>query len=329
MFSLVNNRAMKEQTVESLWSHIYWLATLAAQGSYTAAAERLNVSKAAMSQRIAELERITGVSLVQRTTRSVRLTEAGQRLVEETRASFDHIAQSFDQVRELAETPRGLVRITAPVAFARQQLVPQLPQFLRKFPEIRVELDMSDRLCSLGKEGFDLAIRHATSLPDTHVAWRLCGTETLLVASPGYLRSAPALCTPADLRLHNCLHYPRVNESPAWTFQPRPGRPEDAMVTVQLGGSLAANNSEALRDAALGGLGIALLPDFTAQPYVQSRKLVVLLPKWRSVRAFSEHLYLLRPYTPHVPRTVSILVEHLRQTFAQGFGQSVSAAPAQ
>ena len=75
---------MKEQTVESLWSHIYWLATLAAQGSYTAAAERLNVSKAAMSQRIAELERITGVSLVQRTTRSVRLTEAGQRLVEET-----------------------------------------------------------------------------------------------------------------------------------------------------------------------------------------------------------------------------------------------------
>lgn len=321
LFILVNNKAMKEQKIESLWSHIYWLATLSTQGSYTAAAERLNVSKAAMSQRIAELERIAGVSLVQRTTRSVRLTEAGQRLVEETRASFDHIAQSFDQVRDMAETPRGLVRITAPVAFARQQLVPQLPTFLRDFPEIRIELDMSDHLRSLGKEGFDLAIRHAASPPETHVAWPLCNTETLLVAAPGYLRKAPPLEEPADLRSHNCLHYPRVNETAAWTFQARSSRVSDPLVTVQVSGSLAANNSEALRDSALSGLGIALLPDFTAQSDIQSKKLVVLMPKWRSVRAFAEQLYLIRPYTPHVSRTVSMLVNHLRQTFAGGFGQ--------
>ena len=311
---------MKEQKVESLWSHIYWLSTLASQGSYTAAAERLNVSKAAMSQRIAELERIAGVSLVQRTTRSVRLTEAGQRLVEETQASFDHIAQSFDQVRDMAEAPRGLVRITAPVAFARQQLVPQLPAFFKAFPEIRVELDMSDRLRSLGKEGYDLAIRHADSPPETHVAWPLCTTETLLVATPAYLRRAPALKEPADLRQHNCLHYPRVNESPAWTFEARASKPGQTPVTVQVSGSLAANNSESLRDAALSGLGLALLPDFTAQAHLQSGKLVLVLPKWRSVRAFAEHLYVIRPYTPHVPRTVSMLVQHLRASFAEGFG---------
>jgi DNA-binding transcriptional LysR family regulator len=322
---------MKDEKVESLWSHIYWLSTLASQGSYTAAAERLNVSKAAMSQRIAELERKAGVSLVQRTTRSVRLTEAGQRLVDDTQAAFDRIAQSFDQVRDLADTPRGLVRITAPVAFARQQLVPLLPAFFKDYPEVRIELDMSDRLRSLGKEGFDLAIRHAAAPPETHVAWPLCQTETLLVATPGYLRRAPPLKDPADLRNHNCLHYPRANESPTWTFQPRTSllnpasktkktnKTLDALVTVQVSGGLAANNSEALRDAALAGLGIALLPDFSAQSQLQSGKLVVVLPQWRSVRAFAEQLFVIRPYTPHVPRTVSLLVNHLRQGFAAGF----------
>jgi len=310
---------MNEQKVESLWSHIYWLATLASQGSYTAAAERLHVSKAAMSQRIAELERIAGVSLVQRTTRSVRLTEAGQRLVDGTQASFDRIAQSFEQVRDMADTPSGLVRITAPVAFARQQLVPHLPPFFKDYPEVRLELDMSDRLRSLGKEGYDLAIRHAASPPETHVAWPLCKTETLLVATPGYLQRAAELKEPADLRHHNCLHYPRANESPAWTFQARSNRASEKLVTVQVSGSFAANNSEALRDAAMSGLGLALLPDFSAQSHIQSGKLVVLLPKWRSVRAFAEHLYVIRPYSAHVPRTVSVLVNHLRQRFADGF----------
>ena len=319
---------MKEQKVDALWSHIYWLSTLAAQGSYTAAAERLNVSKAAMSQHIAELERVAGVSLVQRTTRSVRLTEAGQRLVEQTQASFAQIAQSFDQVRDMAHIPRGLVRVTAPVAFARQQLVPQLHGFFRAFPEIRIELDMSDGLRSLGKEGFDLAIRHADSPPETHVAWPLCKTETVLVATPGYLRRAPPLLEPGDLRLHNCLHYPRANESPAWTFQARTGRQSDTAVTVPISGSLAANNSESLRDAALSGLGIALLPDFSAQAHLQSGKLQRLLPRWRSVRAFAGHLYLVRPYAAHVARPVSMLVDHLRQSFAEGFALPRKAAQA-
>jgi DNA-binding transcriptional LysR family regulator len=316
---------MKEQKIEALWSHIHGLATLARQGSYTAAAERLNVSKAAMSQRIAELERIAGVSLVQRTTRSVRLTEAGQRLVEQTQGAFDHIAQSFEQVRDLADSPRGRVRLTAPVAFARQQLVPQLPPFLRSYPEVRIELDLSDRLRSLGTEGFDLAIRHAAAAPETHVAWPLCKTETLLVAAPAYLRKAAALQQPADLQGHNCLHYPRTNESPVWTFEARAGRASAAQLTVPVSGSLAANNSEVLRDAALAGLGIALLPDFTAQAHLQSGKLVLVLPKWRSVRAFAEQLFVIRPYTAHVPRAVAVLVEHLRQSYAAGFGQAPTA----
>ena len=112
---------MNEQKVHELWGHFHWLNVLAQQGSYTAAAARLGVSKAAVSQRMAELERLAGVALVQRTTRSVRLTEAGQRLADQARPAFEQIAQSVAQVRDLAGAPRGLVRLTAPVAFARQQ----------------------------------------------------------------------------------------------------------------------------------------------------------------------------------------------------------------
>lgn len=311
---------MEQQKVEQLWGHLHWLVVLAQQGSFTAAAERLGVSKAAMSQRVAELERVAGVALVRRTTRSVRLTEAGQRLVDDTRASFEQIAESFAQVRDLAGLPRGLLRVTAPVALARQQLVPLLADFLRQYPEVRLELDLSDRFSSLATEGFDLAIRHTASPPDTHVAWTLCATRSLLVATPAYLRRSGVPQLPQELARHNCLHYPRSQDRPAWTLERRDPAAQER-VTVQVSGSLAANNSEALRDAALAGLGIALLPDFSAQASLRAGKLVEVLPDWTPVGAFAGQLYAIRPYSAHVPRAVSALVAFLRERLEAGFGE--------
>jgi DNA-binding transcriptional LysR family regulator len=317
---MVNNRPMESQKISALWAHLHWLSVLAQQGSYTAAAARLGVSKAAMSQRIAELERAARMPLVQRTTRSVRLTEAGQKLVDDTRSAFEHIEHSFAQVRDLAEQPSGLIRLTAPVALARQQLVPLLADFLRQHPEVRIELDLSDRLSSLATEGFDLAIRHTERAPDTHVAWALCTTQSVLVATRSYLRRRGEPHTPLELQSHNCLHYPRSHESPAWTFErlgrSRPGE----RITVPVSGNFAANNSEALREAALSGAGIALMPDFSAQTAVQQGKLVRVLPEWKAVGAFAETIYAIRPYTPHVPRAVAALVEALRRGLAEGFG---------
>ena len=318
---------MDAQKIPALWGHLHWLSVLAQQGSYTAAAARLGVSKAAMSQRIAELERAARVPLVQRTTRSVRLTEAGQRLVDDTRASFEQIAQSFAQVRDLAEQPSGLLRVTAPVALARQQLMPLLTEFLRLHPQVRVELDMADRLRSLATEGFDLAIRHTERAPDTHVAWTLCDTASVLVATKAYLRRAGTPQAPADLQQHNCLHYPRSQDMPVWSFTPlkagkgtgtRTGIRRET-VNVPVRGSLAANNSEALREAALTGAGIALLPDFSAQEALRKGQLVPVLPDWQVDGGFGRHIFAIRPYTPHVPRAVSALVTHLRQGLAQGF----------
>lgn len=308
-----------ESGVSPLWQHLHWLTVLAEQGSFTAAAARLNVSKAAMSQRIAELEQAAGVPLVRRTTRSMQLTEAGARLVDETRGAFAQIAQGFAGVRDLAEVPRGLLRVTVPVAFARQQLVPRLADFLRVYPEVRLELDLSDRLRSLAMEGFDLAIRHTAAPPDTHVAWQLAPTRSVLVASRAYLRRRAAPAVPLDLAEHDCLYYPRAHGPSAWTFIPSATVADGARITVPVSGPFAANNSEALRDMAVAGLGIALLPDFSAQSALVADRLVEVLPDWAPVDAFGAQLYAIRPYAAHVPRAVTALVDFMRKSFEGGF----------
>lgn len=303
--------------IETLWSHVHWLSVLGTLGSFTAAAQRLGVSKAAMSQRIAELERAAGVPLVLRTTRSVRLTEAGQQLADATGSAFSQISTAFAGIKDLAATPRGRLRVTAPVALARQQIVPRLPAFLRAHPEVRIELDLSDRLVPLAQEGFDLAIRHSPAPPETHVAWTLCATRSLLVASRAYLRRRGTPAEPADLAQHDCLHYLRPGETPAWQLAPIDGAGQK--ITVPVSGCFAANNSEALREAALAGLGIALLPDFSAQTALRAGKLVSVLPRWQPVGSFGEQLYAIRPYSPYVPRAVQALVGFLREALAGGF----------
>jgi DNA-binding transcriptional LysR family regulator len=325
---------MDHRRVDTLWAHLHWLTVLGTLGSFTAAAQRLGVSKAAMSARIAELERAAGVPLVHRTTRSVRLTEAGQQLVDATRGAFDAIGTAFAGIKDLAAAPRGLLRLTAPVALARQQIVPRLPAFLRAHPEVRIQLDLSDRLVPLAQEGFDLAIRHTHAPPETHVAWTLCSTQSVLVASRAYLRRRGTPSAPAELSGHDCLHYLRPGEAPAWQLVPRgvlagaklavPGNakvtvPADTKVTVPVSGPFVANNSEALREAAQAGLGIALLPDFSAQAALASGKLQRVLPDWVPVGSFGEHLYAIRPYSPYVPRAVQVLVAYLREALRGGF----------
>ncbi len=306
---------MDARKIDALWSHVHGLGVLQSTGSFTAAAQRLGLSKAAMSQRIAELERAAGVPLVHRTTRSVRLTEAGERLVEATRGAFEQIEQGFAGVQDVGE-PHGVLRVSAPVALGRQQIVPRLAGFLRAHPRVRVELALSDRLVAMAQEGFDIAIRHTAAPPDTHVAWPLCTTRSWLVASRAYLRRAGTPATPQELAGHDCLHYLRPGETPTWSFE------RDAAsgrLSVPVRGIFAADNSEALREAALGGLGIALLPDFSAQAAVQAGKLQLVLPRWKPVGAFGEHLYAIRPYSPVVPRAVQAFIGYWREALAQGF----------
>jgi DNA-binding transcriptional LysR family regulator len=307
---------------ESLWSHVHLLTVIAQTGSFTGAAQRLGLSKAAVSQRVAELERSVNLTLVRRTTRSVLLTDAGQRLVDETAESFAHISRSLADVRDLAGEPRGLVRVTAPVALGRQHIAPTLERFFRSHPQVRVELELSDRLAKLAHEGFDLAVRHTSSPPDNHIAWKLCDSRTLLVASAGYLRRKGVPAHPSELAEHDGLAY--LRSGPAqWLFEqadrPRAGQePERVSVTVQ--GPLSANNSELLRDAVLSGLGIAQIPDFSAAAALRAGRLREVLPGWRPVGFFGDAIFAVRPWSRSTPRAVQVLVDHWREQLAHGFG---------
>ncbi|KKB63458.1 LysR family transcriptional regulator [Robbsia andropogonis] len=307
-------------SVEGLWVHLHWLVVLSEQGSYTRAAARLHVSKAAMSQKIAELERAAGIALVQRTTRSVRFTDAGERLVESTKSQFEEIASHFLNVREMAGVARGVIRVTAPVAFARQQLVPKMASFLRENPEVKVELEVSDRLSAISTEGFDLAVRHSAHVPDTHVALKLCETKSVIVATREYLEQKGRPEHPGDLARHDCLFYLRARGPTEWAFQPKSEkRTPESVHVVKVDGAFAANNSESLRDAALDGLGIALLPDFTAQAAIRDGRLQILLDDWYLTNAFADQLFVVRPYASQVPRAIDLFTTYLRETFVGGF----------
>lgn len=297
----------------SLWSHLYWLTVLAEQKSFTRAADKLEISKAALSTKIKELEQSVGVALVLRTTRNVRLTSAGEKLVSELQQPFEQIEQSFLSTKDAGESLRGLIRITAPVAFARQQLIPLMSQFLSLYPEVRIQLEVSDNIVSLIKEGYDLAIRHSNNLPESSVALPLCKTKTVLVASPDYLAVHGTPKHPSELTQHACLYYPRGIDLPRWRFKDNqhPNKP----LSININGPFATNNSESIRDAALTGLGIAMLPDFSTLAALRSKQLVELFTDWPIVDGFSDQIWIIRPYATQVPRVVTVFTQWLRTHF--------------
>ena len=339
---------MATDQLSPLLADLHLLTVLAATRSFTETARRLGVSKASASMRISELERAAGVLLVRRTTRSVGLTEAGQQLVNDMLPAFGRISESYTAVKDLVGTPRGLVRITAPVALGRQHLAPCVAGFLKDFPEIQIELELTDRFVNLANEGFDLAIRHTNTPPETHVAWVLCETRSVLMASPAYLAARGVPTHPSELSAHDCLLYLGGGHSANWTFakssknieaaaNAKVGKsrlrktasatlPADERVGVNIRGSLKANNSEVLRDALLAGLGIGLLPDFSLPPPNADGELPLLrvLPDWQVQGFFGDRIYALRPWSAQVPKAVQCLVEYLRTYFAPGFDPSVN-----
>ena len=313
---------MSTREFEAALPDLHMLTVIAETRSLTQTARRLGVAKSSVSIRLKDLERALGVPLVRRTTRSITLTAAGQQLVEETRASFAHIEQGIAGVKDLAGAPRGLVRVTAPVALGRQHIAPAIPQLLQRYPELRLELDLNDRFVNLTQDGFDVAVRHASRVPDSHVATVLCETRSVLLASPEYLARRGTPQHPSDLARHDCLLYLRDGGSPSWSFERRERRAKAAeRVSVPVRGPLRANNSEVLREAAAAGLGVGMLPDFSAWSGNESRGLVPVLLQWRPVGFFGERLQAIRPWSPRTPRAVQCVIDHLRETLSGGFSQ--------
>jgi DNA-binding transcriptional LysR family regulator len=302
----------KTTRIPDVFRDLHLLTVIAQARSLTQAANRLGVSKASVSERLAALEKQVGMPLVHRTTRTVALTIQAKQLVDDIRASFDRIEHSYQRISDLAGAPRGLIRVTAPVALGRQCICPSIPEFLRAYPEIRIELDLNDRLVELTQEGFDVAIRHSSSAPSRYRAKLLTESRSMLVASRAYADERGLPEHPEELAHHSCLLYLRDGNAQSWSFQRRAGRRHEEPVAVPVAGRFKANNSEVLREAVQGGLGIGLLPDFSLPRGRGRPELVPVLPDWQPIGFFGDRIYALRTSGLRAPRAVELFIEHVR-----------------
>lgn len=243
------------------------------RGSFTAAAEYLEMSKAAVSKQVSGLEKRLGSRLLHRTTRKLALTEAGSTLFDGAGGALEQITAAEDAVLELAGEPRGRLKVTAPIYFGATFLVPTFVQFLERYPHIELDLDLDNRIVDLVQGGFDLAIRISTLTSSSLVARRLADTSLVTVASPAYLQKHGEPKTPAELRNHACLVYTLDRTPNEWHYLNSNGE----TLSVQARGGLRCNNDEALKEAALNGLGVAHFPALFVENELESGALVRLL----------------------------------------------------
>lgn len=277
---------------------------VAARGSFSAAAGDMKVKQSTASKWIAELELQLGASLFQRTTRSVQITDAGRRLL--TRAG-DVLAAFDDMTAEFAADnpePTGSVRMSVPEVFGRRFVVPVVADFVLAHPRVRVELVFNDRYVNLVDEGFDLAVRVGVPVDTSARGRKLAESRRVLVASPDYVQRLGTPATPKALAQHQCLVHGQTAPSMVWRF--RRGRGAETVVSVS--GSVAANNSEAVLQLALRGLGVALLADWLVGDALRQGTLVALLTSYAVPPA---PVYVLLPPGRFPSTTVRALSEQL------------------
>ncbi|RAU40342.1 MULTISPECIES: LysR family transcriptional regulator [unclassified Pseudomonas] len=255
-------------------------AKVAEEGSFAAAARVMGVSVPTVSRAVARLEERLGGRLFNRTSRQLALTEFGSSMVAKASDIYRQAEELESEAQDLSVQPRGQVRLAVPMAFGLRWVAPLLPKLLRQYPEITVDLHLSDASVDLIADGFDAALRIAVMPDSSLVARRLCAVRQLAVASPGYLAEHGHPSHPRELASRTCLSYAYRARSQVWRFTHTDGSEEDVMPT----GPLRVTNSDALIPVLLEGLAIAEMPEFIASEYLADGRLEVLLPDWSMAR---------------------------------------------
>ncbi len=279
-------------------------------GSFTAAAEVLEMSKAAVSKYVARLERRLGSRLLHRTTRRLTLTEAGSALYDGAAGALEQISSAEGAVMELAGQPRGKLRVTAPVYFGSTFLVPVIGQFLRRYPDIELELDLDNRIVDMVAGGFDVGIRITTLSSSSMVARRLATSALVTVAAPGYLAKRGEPLLPADLRDHNCLTYSLDRTPGEWHFND----PKGDVSSVRIRGNLRCNSDETLKQAALDGLGIVHFPELFITDELAQGKLVRLLPGYEPAPG---SIFAVFPSRANLAPKVRVFIDYLADSLSE------------
>lgn len=279
-------------------------------GSFAAAARRLGTSSGQASKLVARLEADLGVRLLNRTTRALAPTEAGQAYLNRIRDILDDLDSLDDEVKSRATAPRGRLRLTAPLTFGTLQLVPALNDFARRYPQIELDVSFTDRMVNLVDEGFDAAIRAGDVTDSSLIGRRLADMRTVVVASDAYLAAQGVPERPADLTRHACIIDTNFRDPLQWRFLDG-----QATVTVPLTGRLRYSNAEACLRAAEMGLGIANVPDFVAARSVAQGRVRVLLDGYSPP---ARGIWAIYPPGRHLAAKVRVLVDFLADRYRGG-----------
>lgn len=274
---------------------------------FAAAARRLGTTRSAVSKQVARLEEAWGVKLLRRSTRALSLTEPGQRAHEHAQHIPVLAAQAEQAAADLSRSPRGVLRVTASVAFGQHVLVPLLPRFRQLQPQVSVELHLTDRIVDLVDEGFDVAIRLSARLPDGAVGRKLGAIRYGLWASPG-LAHIDELREPDDLSRLPCLRFSGRGAREPWVLSKGAKR-----VQFHPKGVLSANTSDALQALASAGEGVALLPDYACRGAAERGLLVPVLTNWTAHGPFGDTCWALRSPERRALPKVSVFMAYLAE----------------
>jgi DNA-binding transcriptional LysR family regulator len=279
--------------------------------SFAAAATELALSKATVSKAVTRLEERIGARLFNRTSRRLALTDAGQRLAERAAQLLADGEAAESEALAQSAAPRGLVRLAVPMTFGIKNVAPLLPEFFELYPEVVIDLHLSDATVDLIGEGFDAGLRIAR-LPDSSlIARRLCAMPRFTVAAPAYLKRYGRPTHPMQLAEHKCFGYAYLSTPNVWHYTNAAGE----QASVRPGGPLRVNNGEAVMPALLAGLGIADLPEFIVGDAVASGEVEVILKGWKQPEGA---VHLVMPPGGPRPARVEALADFLTKKFVKG-----------
>jgi DNA-binding transcriptional LysR family regulator len=278
-------------------------------GSFAAAAGKLRLSRAMVTKHVMNLENHLSIRLLNRTTRRLSLTESGAGYYERCTQILNELEEAEAQARQASAEPRGTLRINAPYSFATAHVAPFLPEFLASHPDLKLDLTMNDRFVDLVEEGFDVAVRIAATLPESSlVARKLAPCRMVVCGSPAYFQRHGEPRTPAELERHNCLGYSFCASQGGWMFTSPDGRRH----AVKANGTIRANSGDALRAAALRGIGVVLLPTFAVGRELEEGHLQAVLTDCQTAESA---IYAVYPSRRHLSAKVRGFVDFLGRKY--------------
>lgn len=279
-------------------------------GGFTPAAREMGLTPSALSKLVSRLEDRLGVRLLTRSTRRQQMTAEGEAFFNRARPILSAIDEAEAEIAQAGQYPRGLLRLHCGSAFGMHQLTPAIPLFLEAYPDVELELTISDQLPGPGEDHFDLIVRIGALDDSSAIARRICNVERVICAAPAYLARCGTPRTPDDLQQHNCLWITSLPALRRWPFDT-----DDGVRVVHIGGNVVANNTETVLQLALAGVGITRLTDIVAGEALRSGALVPILTDWHHVEPVP--LYATYPGGRHVSPKVRAMIDFLVDTFGQ------------